>query len=57
MFVTVVGDPAAPADAILLALVLPFWFWGPMLGLAVWAYVAWRSREATLMATASADPS
>ncbi len=57
MFVTVVGDAAAPADAILLALVLPFWFWGPMLGLAVWAYVAWRSREATLTATASADPS
>lgn len=48
MFVTVVGDAAAPADAVLIALVLPFWFWGPMLGLAVWAYVAWRSREATL---------
>ena len=46
-----------PADAMLLALVLPFWFWGPMLGLAVWAYVAWRSREATLTVTASADPS
>ncbi len=52
MFVTVVGDAAAPADAFLIALVLPFWFWGPMLGLAVWAYVAWRSREATLSVAA-----
>ena len=57
MFVTVVGDAAAPADAVMLALVLPFWFWGPMLGLAVWAYVAWRSREATLTVTASAQRS
>lgn len=23
-------------------LVLPMWFWGPMLALAVWAYAAWR---------------
>jgi hypothetical protein len=27
------------------ALLLPLWFWGPALGLAVWGYVAWRARE------------
>lgn len=49
------------AAGLVMALVMPFWFWGPMLGLAVWAYVlhrrhsprpsrgsAQRSRPATL---------
>jgi hypothetical protein len=31
-------------DGVLLNLVLPLWFWGPMLALAVWAYAAWRDR-------------
>ncbi|MEV1131545.1 hypothetical protein [Agromyces sp. NPDC049794] len=35
-----------PVDALLLNLVLPLWFWGPMLALAVWAYAAWRRRLA-----------
>ena len=46
MFVTIVGNPGAPADALLVNLVLPLWFWGPMLALAVWAYAAWRRDEA-----------
>lgn len=46
MFVTIVGNPGAPADAMLVNLVLPLWFWGPMLALAVWAYAAWRCDEA-----------
>ena len=45
MLVTVVGNPAAPVDALLVNLVLPLWFWGPMLALAVWAYAAWRRDE------------
>ncbi|MBT2498183.1 hypothetical protein J7E25_03670 [Agromyces sp. ISL-38] len=45
MFVTLVGGPDAPADALVVNLVLPFWFWGPMLALAVWAYAAWRGRD------------
>jgi hypothetical protein len=32
-------------DALLVNLVLPLWFWGPMLALAVWAYAAWRRDE------------
>jgi hypothetical protein len=35
---------ASPAEAIVLNLALPFWFWGPMLFLAVWAYVARRTQ-------------
>jgi hypothetical protein len=46
MFVTVIGRPGAIVDALLVNLVLPLWFWGPMLALAVWAYAAWRSTEA-----------
>lgn len=38
-------SPGSPIDAITLNLVLPLWFWGPMLALAVWAYVAWRARD------------
>lgn len=45
MLMATVGDPSAPVDALLVALVLPLWYWGPMLALAVWAYTAWRSRE------------
>ena len=37
-----VGDPGDPISPLLVNLVLPFWFWGPMLALAVWAYAAWR---------------
>lgn len=48
MFVTVVGNPSAPVDALLVNLVLPLWFWGPMLALAVWAYAAWRREDARL---------
>ncbi|MFD4420655.1 hypothetical protein ACFWN7_04020 [Agromyces sp. NPDC058484] len=33
---------AGVIDGVLLNLVLPLWFWGPMLALAVWAYAAWR---------------
>ncbi len=45
MLVTMVGDPADPVDALIVNLVLPFWFWGPMLALAVWAYSAWREED------------
>ncbi|MDQ0893094.1 hypothetical protein [Agromyces ramosus] len=45
MFVTTVGGADAPVDALLVNLVLPLWFWGPMLALAVWAYAAWRRDE------------
>jgi len=44
MLLTTVGPADAPADALLVNLVLPFWYWGPMLGLAVAAYVEWRTR-------------
>ena len=43
MLLTTVGPAVSPADALLVNLVLPFWFWGPMLGLAVGAYVEWRA--------------
>ena len=46
MLVTVIGNPGAPVDALLVNLVLPLWFWGPMLALAVWAYASWRRDEA-----------
>ena len=45
MFVTVVGRPGAVIDGLVVNLVLPLWFWGPMLALAVWAYAAWRGAE------------
>ncbi|MBM7829750.1 hypothetical protein JOE59_000455 [Agromyces cerinus] len=45
MLLTTVGPVEAPADALLVNLVLPFWFWGPMLGLAVGAYVEWRASD------------
>lgn len=40
-------SPASPIDAVALNLVLPLWFWGPTLALAVWAYLAWRRDEAS----------
>ncbi|MGW9631153.1 hypothetical protein ACWGST_10645 [Agromyces sp. NPDC055520] len=43
--VTTVGDPSAPMNGLLVSLVLPLWYWGPMLALAVWAYTAWRSHQ------------
>jgi hypothetical protein len=46
MLVTIVGAADAPVDSLLVNLVLPLWFWGPMLALAVWAYAAWRRDEA-----------
>lgn len=46
MLVTTVGTADAPVDSLLVNLVLPLWFWGPMLALAVWAYAAWRRDEA-----------
>ena len=46
MLVTIVGNADAPVDALLVNLVLPLWFWGPVLALAVWAYAAWRRDEA-----------
>ncbi|WP_022894107.1 hypothetical protein [Agromyces subbeticus] len=45
MLMTTVGPADSPADALLVNLVLPLWFWGPMLALAVSAYVAWRARD------------
>lgn len=45
MLVTIVGNADAPVDSLLVNLVLPLWFWGPMLALAVWAYAAWRRAE------------
>jgi hypothetical protein len=45
-------------DGVLLNLVLPLWFWGPMLALAVWAYAAWRAtakRDAAWRLTAERD--
>jgi hypothetical protein len=44
--VTSFTGPSSPVDALSLNLVLPLWFWGPMLALAVGAYVAWRADEA-----------
>lgn len=35
-------DSPTVGEAVVFDLVLPFWFWGPMLALAVWAYAAWR---------------
>ena len=42
-------------DGVLLNLVLPLWFWGPMLALAVWAYAAWRgaARDAAVWSVAA----
>ncbi|WP_136708581.1 hypothetical protein [Agromyces sp. H66] len=37
----------APVDVVILNLVLPLWFWGPSLALAVWGYAAWRRRLAS----------
>ena len=45
MFAMSLASPASPIDAVLLNLVLPLWFWGPTLALAVWAYLAWRRRD------------
>lgn len=45
MLLTTVGPAASPADALIVNLVLPFWFWGPMLALAVAAYVEWRAKD------------
>lgn len=45
MLMTTVGPADSPADALVVNLVLPLWFWGPMLALAVSAYVAWRARD------------
>jgi hypothetical protein len=39
-------------EAILSNLLLPFWFWGPALAAAVWAYVGWRTNPSL----ASGDP-
>ena len=42
------GAPAEGHDlatTLLVAMVLPLWFWGPALALAVWAYAAWRRAE------------
>ncbi|WP_022889858.1 hypothetical protein [Agromyces italicus] len=38
-------DADSLLDAVVFNLVLPLWFWGPMLALAVWAYAAWRRGE------------
>lgn len=46
MLVTTFANPTGPMDTLLVALVLPLWYWGPMLALAVWAYTAWRSQDA-----------
>jgi hypothetical protein len=35
-----------PAMAVVSALVFPFWFWGPMLALAIWGYVLHRQQPA-----------
>ncbi|WP_448810824.1 hypothetical protein [Agromyces bauzanensis] len=45
-----VGDPGDPVSPLLVNLMLPFWLWGPMLALAVWAYAAWRQRRARELA-------
>ncbi|MGW9167475.1 hypothetical protein [Agromyces sp. NPDC055658] len=41
MLIVAAGSPTL-GEAIVFDLLLPFWFWGPMLALAVWAYAAWR---------------
>lgn len=43
----VVASASWPTDAVVMALVLPFWLWGPLLGLATWAY-AMRARSRTV---------
>jgi len=45
MLVMMVGTADALVDALVVNLVLPLWFWGPMLALAVWAYAAWRRHD------------
>ncbi|GAA1771453.1 hypothetical protein [Agromyces humatus] len=45
-----IGDVDAIIDGVLLNLVLPLWFWGPMLALAVWAYAAWRGEPSRMPA-------
>lgn len=37
------GAPQGPVETALMAVVFPLWFWGPMLGLAVWAYAGHRA--------------
>ncbi|MEF3403446.1 hypothetical protein [Agromyces sp. CCNWLW203] len=51
MLLTTVGPAVSPADALLVNLVLPLWFWGPMLALAVGAYVEWRAADRDLSFT------
>ncbi|GAA1837961.1 hypothetical protein [Agromyces salentinus] len=46
MLVSGIGDEGDPVSPLVVNLVLPFWYWGPMLALAVWAYAAWRRRGA-----------
>lgn len=41
MFVQVAAH-SGPGAALMLSLLIPTWFWGPVLGLAVWAYVVHR---------------
>ncbi|GAA1810106.1 hypothetical protein [Agromyces neolithicus] len=40
-------DAESFGEIIVFDLVLPMWFWGPMLALAVWAYAAWRRGDTT----------
>ncbi|HLS14497.1 MAG TPA: hypothetical protein VK095_08265 [Beutenbergiaceae bacterium] len=37
-------------DTLASALIMPFWFWGPMLALAVWGYVLHRQQQSELRA-------
>lgn len=52
----IVGAPAgsSPVEALI---VLPFWYWGPMLGLAVWGYVLHRRAHEQAGAVRVAVPS
>lgn len=38
-------DAGSLLEVVVFDLVLPLWFWGPMLALAVWAYAAWRRED------------
>ena len=41
-----IGSPAGAVDTLHIMAMFPFWLWGPLLGLAAWAYAMHRSVQA-----------
>lgn len=50
---TSLDTPHPVADALEMTLMLPFWLWGPLLGLATWGYVMHREEQASVAADGS----